>query len=108
MTTVTVYGYSDDLIEVDGDIYEEFTLHNEAEGDLLAFSDGTILRVTYGDQGVWRIETVFPGSADLTLVQAPEHDDANYSDRVTLTLPADAVPPLVWVVHGQTHGVAKS
>ena len=52
----TVYGCSDDLVELDGAIYDEFSaydLHN-----LLKFDNGAVLTVCYdrdGD-GIWRIE----------------------------------------------------
>jgi hypothetical protein len=81
--SVTVYGSSDDLIEVDGDINAEFYAGVGDDGDLLVFSDGTIVRITYTEAGVWRIAAVTqqsPGS----LVQAPEDDDDNYSDRLTI------------------------
>jgi putative component of toxin-antitoxin plasmid stabilization module len=92
-TTITIYGASDDLIEVDGDIREEFTyLDRGNDGDLLACSDGTILRIEFGE--VWRITPVVHGSAALTIAQAPENDDKNYTDRATLT------GDIVWVVQG--------
>lgn len=94
MTEITVYGASDDLIEVDGAIVEEF---NPRSNDpvLLAFSDGTVLRIQYSDTGVWRIQPVVCGrGTDLVIEQAPEDDDANYSDRATLR--AD----IEWVVAG--------
>lgn len=99
---LTIYGASDDVIEVDGDISEEFTYlgkrhhPNSGDGDLLAFSDGTVLRVTFTASGVWRIAPVVRGSADLVIDQAPEGDDSNYSDRATLS-------GAVWVVHGVDH-----
>jgi hypothetical protein len=97
MATIEVYGASDDLIEVEGDIREEFNLAGD-EGNLLAFSDGTILRIAYGDQGVWRISTVKQGMAVVDIAQAPEGDEDNYSDRATLTLEDDF--HFGWVVHG--------
>ncbi|MEU0078432.1 hypothetical protein ABZY58_11095 [Micromonospora tulbaghiae] len=97
---LTVYGASDDLIVVAGDIREEFTLHHAGEdGDLLAFSDGTILRISLGHAGIWRIRPVVRGTAELTIEQAPEGDSSNYSDRATLS-------GAVWVVHGIGHAVA--
>ncbi|WP_047891769.1 hypothetical protein [Micromonospora sp. RV43] len=90
---ITVYGASDDLIEIDGDISEEFGYHNEDKGDLLAFSDGTVLRIVFTDAAIWRITTVARGSAELTIEQAPEDDESNYTDRATLI-------GAVWVVHG--------
>jgi hypothetical protein len=92
--TATVYGASDDLIEIEGGIYEEFTYRDdEGTGELVAFGDGTVLRVTYTHDGVWRIAPVARGTATLSIVQAPEGDEHNYSDRATLT------GDLRWAVH---------
>lgn len=55
-----VYGASDDLIEIDGDIYEEFGRYN-SEGDYLAFSDGTVLYMVYDGDGIWRIKVICKG-----------------------------------------------
>ena len=95
MSTLVVTGYSDDLIEIDGDIREEFPYqgNDEDQGDLLAFSDGTILRIVFG--GPWRISLVVLGTdTTFTLVQAPEDDDEVYSDKATLS------GDISWVVHG--------
>ena len=91
--SITVYGASDDLIEIEGDIREEFNIQNEEEGDLLAFSNGVVLRVTYSSGGVWRILPV-AGASQVTIKHAPENDDLNYTDYATLNEPA------LWVVHG--------
>jgi hypothetical protein len=90
---ITVYGASDDMIEVEGDITEEFDYTGDTpnSGDLLAFSDGTVLRIRFDDAGVWRIVKVAGGPVDIA--QAPEGDDSNYTDRATIK-GAD------WVVHG--------
>jgi len=97
-TTITIYGASDDLIEVEGAGSEEFTYqergYGQASGDLLAFSDGTVLRIVYSDAGIWRITPVASGAATLTIEQAPEGDENNYSDRATLT------GDISWVVQG--------
>src|SRR5438105_2014446 len=92
MAEVTIYGSSDDLIEVDGGIYEEFYALNghgedDGTGGLLAFSEGTVLDVVYDHNGIWRINRLTAGTAEYTKVEAPpeEGDDGNYSDRVTLT-----------------------
>lgn len=100
--SVTVYGSSDDLIEVEGDLNEEFSLvdHHD-EGDLLGFSEGTVLRITYPPSGVWRITLVHQGRAHVQVTQAPEDNDANYSDRAELVLADyDTVTPIAWVLHG--------
>lgn len=91
MAEVKIYGASDDLVEIGGDIYDEF---NPADTDdfLLAFSDGTVLRGKY--DGVWRFVRHSTGSAAMEKVEAPEDDDDNYSDVVTLN------GEIAWVVLG--------
>lgn len=81
---IKIYGCSDDLIEIEGDIEDELNPPSsvEDEGAFLAFSDGTVLRVKY--DGVWRITPVFVNT-NYSKVEAPEDDDSNYSDVVTLT-----------------------
>jgi hypothetical protein len=90
---IVVYGASDDLIELDGGITEEF-IYRDDDGDLVAFSDGTVLCIVYSSAGVWRITPVVHGSAEVEIVQAPEEDDTNYSDR------AHVRGEVVWAVHG--------
>lgn len=89
---VTLSGASDDLIEVDGAIRAEWS-PSDADSALVAFSDGTVLRITYTDSGVWRVATVVRGAADLEVVQAPEDDDDNYSDVALAIDPADDDDP---------------
>jgi hypothetical protein len=80
-----IYGASDDLIEIEGDIREEFDPSDADEPSLLAFSDGTLLQIQYGagDLGFWRIHPVVYGSASCSKVEATNEED-NYSDIVTL------------------------
>ena len=90
---VTVYGASDDLIEIEGDIREEFYADSELPS-WLAFSDGTVLRIQYMDDGIWRINRDRSGAAAYSKVEAGSADDDNYSDRVTLA------GKIEWVVRG--------
>ena len=92
MKTTTIYGASDDLIELDGGIREELNPLDSERPDLLAFSDGTVLRIRYDDEGCWRIERIIEGSAPYRHKPATDPDD-DYSDRAEL----DGV---LWVVHG--------
>ncbi|SNR32992.1 hypothetical protein [Blastococcus mobilis] len=91
--SIVITGASDDLIEIDGDITEEF-YGNDEDGDLLAFSDGTVLRISYTRSGVWRIVPITTGPGFVGITQAPEGDEDNYTDRAEVT---DAT----WVVHGK-------
>lgn len=80
--TITIYGYSDDLIEVEGDIREEF----EADGrlpDTIKCSNGATMEIFYDCAGVWRI-SLLSGADLVTIDRAPDQDDDNYSDRATV------------------------
>jgi hypothetical protein len=93
--TTTIYGASDDLIEVEGLVTEEFSYHErEDEPSFIAFSDGTVVRIEYTDAGVWRIAPVRRGRGTLHIEQAPEDDEKNYTDRATL------IGDVEWVVYG--------
>jgi hypothetical protein len=95
VSEVTVYGAFDDLVEIEGDLNEEFNPSYDGEGMLLAFGDGTVLDVRYDDNGVWRITQREAGSASFEKVEAPPDDKENYSDRVTLR------GELRWVMAGE-------
>lgn len=66
---IVITGGGDDIIEVAGDLDEEFTYQDEAEGDLIAFSDGTLIRVRFDNEGSWRITPIAYGKATLTIEQ---------------------------------------
>ncbi len=84
MKTVTVYGASDDLIEIEGDIVDELS-PDYSEPTRLAFSDGTVLSVIYAADGCWRVNRIAEGTAKFEKIEAEGPDTANYTDRVTLT-----------------------
>ncbi len=83
MKTIKIYGASDDLIEIDGDIREEFNHYNEDEPFYLAFSDGTALSINYNNDGFWRINRLATGSAEYSKHEG-EDEDNDYSDIVSL------------------------
>ena len=77
---VTIYGASDDLVEVEGDLAEEFSCN---DGGFLSFSDGTILFIEYrSDSGEWKISQMAVGAAEFSN-RVPTGDE--YSDHATLT-----------------------
>ena len=97
--TITLYGASDDLIEVEGAVSEEFSHLDEEETVRVAFVGGAVLTIEYSNAGVWRItEAVTVEGSPVEIVKAPEGDDDNYSDRATVTIP-DGVRP--WVLVGK-------
>jgi hypothetical protein len=96
---IRIYGASDDLIEVEGDISEEFQyLGGE---DMLAFSDGTLLSIRYDKQGIWRITVVSRGAARLTHIVCTSDgfSDDEYSDAVHL-FDEELDKPITWVLYG--------
>jgi hypothetical protein len=104
MSSIIVYGYSDHLIEVEGAIRQEFMAYIETT--LLAFDDGTVLRIRYSDEGVWRIVPVMEGRGFDRIDQAPEDDEDNYSDRAYLR--SDPDDPIRWVVCGGVWAKAEA
>ncbi|GHG97377.1 hypothetical protein ACFORH_42755 [Amycolatopsis roodepoortensis] len=86
---IKIYGASDDLIEVDGDIRAEFPVTDTGEdGVLLAVSSGVVIRIRY--RTCWRIDLVT--GAGVEIVPCPEDDEDNYSDVATIT------DPVTWIV----------
>jgi len=80
-----IYGGSDDLIEIKGDINEEIGNYGTDErnsGNLLAFSDGTILDVKYGKPqgGIWAITLLSRGELFDRIVVCDNEDADIYSD----------------------------
>ena len=73
-----IYGTSDDLIEVDGDVRGE---HCDDHA-FLFLSDGTILEVSYpkGELAIWEVKPIQVGSLFLTVEPCFDEDNSPYSD----------------------------
>lgn len=100
--SVTIYGYSDDLIEIDGDFREEFAASTESDdGDVIGFSNGVLLRIHYANDGIWRITPISAGDGKLKIEQAPADVEDNYSDRATI----DA--EVSWILVGDRFEIKK-
>jgi len=97
-----IYGASDDLIEIEGDITDEFNVYlNGDETVLLAVSDGTLLRVKYDEDGIWRLNRVVAGLAAFEKEEGDIVKDT--PDKITLT----GVEYFKWVVVGEQSAVKK-
>jgi hypothetical protein len=80
-----IYGTSDDLIEVEGDVSGEHGKYGTDEseiGVLLICSDGTILEVKYGkmDLGIWEIKVHKTGDLYEKIILCEDEDAVPYSD----------------------------
>jgi hypothetical protein len=85
MAEIFLFGASDDLIEVEGSIYEEFNTWLEHPEDkvYIAVSDGSLFHVSYDKDGIWRFAPIVVGSCDVSIKFGI--DDDKHSDIVTMT-----------------------
>ncbi len=88
---IKIYGASDDLLEVEGDINEEFSVNCD-EHIYLGVSDGSLFSVKYDENGIWRINLLRAGLAGYLRKDGDYSKDTN--DIVTMNGKVD------WVVVG--------
>jgi len=81
-TTTIITGSSDDLLEFEGHLYEEFSV--DGNNGLLEFSDGTTLRVNYGKGGIWRFAAEVEGPAFQSIARCTGDDEDEYTDTVKM------------------------
>jgi hypothetical protein len=93
---IKVNAASDDQIEISGDIDEAFYANGDDKQNILVFSDGTILSITYTVEGMWRINRLVKGVAGYSKEEADD-EETNYSDKVILEGHID------WVVFGSEY-----
>ncbi len=91
-----IYGASDDLIEVEGDVKGELCSDNS----VLFLSDGTILAVKYGKESlaVWEIRLVEKGALFENIEPCFDEDADRYSDVASF---ADGIK---WVYEAESIG----
>ena len=86
--TTKIYGTSDDLIEIEGDVDGEVGCYGAQEegqpGVLLICSDGTLLTVKYGrgGLGVWDLTVIQEGALYSSTDICNDEDAQPYSDVV--------------------------
>lgn len=71
-----VTGASDDLIELRGELYEEFNSYDCHNG-AIAFNDGTLLNVRYDEDGIWRFNLIYRGNLFIKIEQGSVEEDTN-------------------------------
>lgn len=103
-----ICGTSVDLIEIEGDINEEFSVTGYRRALYLGVSDGTLLRIEYSSEGLWRIRLLKRGASFVRIDQTSLDDDGGYSDvAVFQTIENDLFPPehwrLQWIVCGDNY-----
>ncbi len=80
---LTISGASDDLIEIEGDIRDEYYANCEGT-NYLAFSDGTCLKLTYESGGCWRIYILSMNAKIIEHFIATDPDGTEPNDRLTI------------------------
>lgn len=91
-----VYGASDDLVEVEGDVTEEFYAPYPEETLFLTFSNGVVLVVEYGAGGEWRVTELYsPEDVEVT-VHGTAWADAPRDYSETAVVEGD--DPIEWVI----------
>lgn len=93
----TITGYSDDVINLDGDLYDELyppADTDDDQGALLACSNGVLLRIRYDTDGIWRI-TPLAGADRVQITLCPDPlGEEHYTDTAVIT------DPLTWALCG--------
>lgn len=70
-----ITGASDDLVELDGDLDEEFNWFADDDERYLGFSDGTILGVRYDEDALWRFSVKVKGDLYDKKIEGNVEDD---------------------------------
>ena len=80
--TVKVYGYSDDIVAIEGSRYKENEIDCFDMDVRIRFADGTVIRVGYSkpEMAVWYIIVEKKGTAVQTLTICHDEDAEVYSD----------------------------
>ncbi len=77
---IQVSGWSDDLVEIDGDWQDEIGCFGQIVN--IEFDDGTEIEMKY-DEGAWRVKVLREGSADHRTEKLENNGDY-YSDLFTI------------------------
>jgi hypothetical protein len=82
----TMSGYSDDLVELNGDICDELGAYDVVSNFVV--SDGTRGTIEYTHEGVWRINILEHGTVKVDIIHPTQDEidnDTNYTDNATFT-----------------------
>ena len=80
--TTKVYGYSDDLVDIEPAPYPYDENGCWEQKAVIEFSDNTVIEVQYNKRGdgIWSIEVIKEGTAKHRLTVCEEETDEGYSD----------------------------
>jgi len=96
---IKIYGASDDLIEIEGDINEEFSAFLDENGHI-AISDGSLIKVFYN--GEWFFNVLKKGLCTIIKRGILDKDnEQEYSEELLLEGKID------WIVYGNSMAAIK-
>lgn len=88
MATVKIYGASDDLVEVEGDVNGCNEYGSFDKATYIHLSTGDVFKAEYTDEGVWKVDRFRNGKKKLSIAKEPHADGDDpdpYTDTVTIT-----------------------
>ena len=96
--SVLIYGASDDLIEIDGDVYEEYSYDDDERATIVVISDsGGVIEVTpvFGENWTAEVKLLRPGASgeEITYNVVPRPDSPEDGD---LAVEVHVKNPLVY------------
>ena len=79
---IMVYGWSDDLLEINGAPFGADEIDCFDSTVTVKFSDGTKIKARYGKNGkaIWEIKVIEKGTAPQTLTECDDENAKIYSD----------------------------
>ena len=79
---IKVYGYSDDILELEGAPYPADEIGCFDSAVMVKFSDGTLIKAGYPKDGkaIWWIKVLEKGAAPQKLIECDDEDAEIYSD----------------------------
>lgn len=82
--TTHVYGYSDDLLEIEGDLfYDEVCLAGDSVQ--LAFSNGLLVEFIYCESATWQFHILSnPNNIPFTKMELGEAEEQGYSEHLII------------------------
>ncbi len=97
-TELHIYGYSDDLVEIEGTLNgkpfsEEYSC-DKGQG-FVGLTSGTAIKISLGDQAEWKLETLVLGPED-TIIEVKEDKKCSYSEEYIISGPARSLLYQEW------------
>lgn len=99
MTTMLT-GHSDDVIELEGDLFDEFYPGYEDQKGTIGLSDGSLIHYEYDSDGIWRFKPIVKGNLfdriELGSVSEDTFDVVHFKDGLTWAIMTKGEGNVTW------------